>query len=175
MAFRIDPATEADVPVILSFIKELAAFERLSHEVVATEEQIHAALFSDRPVAEACLGRHDDEPVGFALFFSSFSTFLGRAGLYLEDLYVRPSHRGRGFGRRLLVHLARLARDRGCGRVEWSVLDWNHRAIAAYERVGAVPMDEWTVYRLTGAALTRLAETPGEGPPRSRPAPGRGA
>ena len=158
MPFRIDPATEDDVSIILSFIKELADFEHLAHEVVATEDGILAALFSTRPVAEACIGRYDGEPVAFALFFSSFSTFLGRPGLYLEDLYVRPEFRGRGFGRRLLIHLARQARDRGCGRVEWSVLDWNSRAIESYRRVGAVPMDEWTTYRLTGDALDRLAD-----------------
>ena len=157
MPFRIDEATEADVWVILSFVEELADYERLSHDVVATHDDIHAALFSDHPVAEAVIGRYDGEPVGFALFFSSFSTFLGRPGIYLEDLYVRPDYRSRGFGRRLLVHLARLAQTRGCGRVEWSVLDWNSRAIDSYRRAGAVPMDEWTVYRLTGEALDRLA------------------
>ncbi len=157
MSFRIDPATPADVPLVLEFIRELAEYERLAQAVVATERDVRAALFGERPAAEAVIGRQDADPVGFALFFRNFSTFLGRPGIYLEDLYVRPAFRGRGFGRRLLAHLARLARQRGCGRVEWSVLDWNAPAIAAYRRAGAVPLDEWTTYRLSGEALARLA------------------
>lgn len=157
MAFRIEPATEADIPTILRFIRELAAFEKLADEVVATEDQLRAALFSDQPVAESLIGRCDERPVAFALFFTSFSTFLGQAGIYLEDLYVTPDYRRRGYGRRLLAHLAALARERGCGRVEWSVLDWNQPAIESYRRVGATPMEQWTVYRLTGEALIRLA------------------
>ena len=157
MTFRIDPATEADVSVILSLIKELAEYERLSAEVVATEADIHRCLFSDRPVAEAMVGRWGAQPIAFALFFNSFSTFLGRPGIYLEDLYVRPEYRGRGFGRELLVHLARLAVERRCGRLEWAVLDWNEVAINTYRRAGAEAMDEWTVYRLTGRALEQLA------------------
>ena len=160
MSFRIDPATAADVPLILDLIRELADYEQLAHEVLAAEADIHAALFAERPAAEAVLGRLDGEAVGFALFFRNFSTFLGRPGIYLEDLYVRPAFRGRGFGRRLLAHLARLARQRNCGRVEWSVLDWNAPAIAAYRRAGAVPLDEWTTYRLSGEPLARLT---GEG------------
>ena len=156
-SFRIEPAAETDVPVILGLIKELAEYERLSHQVVATEADIHASLFSDRPFAEAVIGRYGVDAIAFALFFHNFSTFLGRPGIYLEDLYVRPAYRGRGFGRRLLVHLARLAVERRCGRVEWSVLDWNTQAIESYGRVGAVPMHEWTAYRLTGQALERLA------------------
>ena len=156
-AFRINPAAEADVPVILALIRDLAEYEKLSDQVTATEADIARALFADPPRAEAVIARLDGEPIGFALFFHNFSTFLGRSGLYLEDLYVRPPFRGRGFGRRLLVHLARLAVERGCGRFEWSVLDWNEPAIAAYRKAGAEPMDEWTVYRLTGAALRRLA------------------
>ena len=156
-SFRIEPAAETDVPVILGLSKELAEHERLSQEVTVTEADIHASLFSDRPVAEAVIGRYGVDPIAFALFFRSFSTFLGRPGIYLEDLYVRPAYRGRGFGRRLLEHLARLAIERRCGRVEWSVLDWNTRAIESYRRAGAVSMDEWTVYRLTGNALERLA------------------
>ena len=148
------------MPLILDLIRELAEYEQLAHEVVATEADIHAALFAERPAAETVIGRLDGEAVGFALFFRNFSTFLGHPGICLEDLYVRPAFRGRGFGRRLLAHLARLARRRGCGRVEWSVLDWNAPAIAAYRRVGAVPLDEWTTYRLSGEALARLA---GEG------------
>lgn len=155
--FRIRSATASDVPVVLALIKELAAYERLSHEVVATEDDIHRALFSSRPVAEAVIGEYQGQPVAFALFFHNFSTFRGRPGLYLEDLYVTPEFRRRGLGRRLLIHLARLAVERRCGRMEWSVLDWNDPAIKAYRRIGAVPLDEWTVYRLTGDALERLA------------------
>jgi GNAT superfamily N-acetyltransferase len=156
-SFRIRPAERRDVPVVLALIRELAEYERLSQEVVATEDDIHRALFSSRPVAEAVIGDYQGQPVAFALFFHNFSTFRGRPGLYLEDLYVKPEFRRRGFGRRLLIHLARLALDRGCGRMEWSVLDWNTPALEAYRRVGAVPLDDWTVHRLTGDALERLA------------------
>ena len=157
-AFRIDPAVEADVPVILALIRDLAEYEKLSDQVTATEADIARSLFGDPPRAEAVIARLDGDAIGFALFFHNYSTFVGRPGLYLEDLYVRPAFRGRGFGRRLLVHLARIAVDRGCGRFEWSVLDWNAPAIAAYRRAGAVPLDDWTVYRLTGDALERLAD-----------------
>lgn len=157
-AFRIDPAVETDAPVILDLIRDLAEYEKLSDQVTATEADIARALFAEPPRAEAVIARLDDEPIGFALFFHNFSTFVGRPGLYLEDLYVRPAFRGRGFGRRLLAHLARIAVDRGCGRFEWSVLDWNAPAIAAYRHAGAAPLDDWTVYRLTGDALNRLAE-----------------
>lgn len=157
-AFRIDPAIEADVPVILDLIRDLAEYEKLSVQVTATEADIARSLFGDPPRAEAVIARLDGDAIGFALFFHNYSTFLGRPGLYLEDLYVRPAFRGRGFGRRLLAHLARMAVDRGCGRFEWSVLDWNAPAIAAYRRAGAVPLDDWTVYRLTGDALRKLAE-----------------
>ena len=157
-AFRIDPAVEADVPVILALIRDLAEYEKLSDQVTATEADIARSLFGDPPRAETVIARLDGDAIGFALFFHNYSTFLGRPGLYLEDLYVRPAFRGRGFGRRLLVHLARIAVDRGCGRFEWSVLDWNAPAITAYRRAGAVPLDDWTVYRLTGDALKRLAE-----------------
>ncbi|MCS6806923.1 MAG: GNAT family N-acetyltransferase [Acidobacteriota bacterium] len=155
--FRIELATDADVPLILSLIKELAEYERLSHEVVATEEQLRNELFGERPVAEVIIGYVEDQPVGFALFFHNMSTFLGRRGLYLEDLYVKPEFRGRGFGRAMLVYLARLAVKRGCGRLEWAVLDWNEPAIRFYEKLGAVAMHEWTIYRLSGEALHRLA------------------
>jgi GNAT superfamily N-acetyltransferase len=155
---RIRAASEEDVPLILSFIRELAEYERLSDEVVATEEALRTHLFGDRPVAEVVIGEDGEEPAGFALFFHSFSTFLGRPGIYLEDLYVRPEFRGRGIGRSLLVRLARLARERGCGRLEWSVLDWNEPAIGLYERLGAVAVDGWTVYRLTGRALEEIGE-----------------
>jgi GNAT superfamily N-acetyltransferase len=155
--FEIRPATETDVPLILAFIKKLAAYERLAHEVVATEEGLRATLFGARPYAEVVIAYYKSEPVGFALFFHNFSTFVGRPGLYLEDLYVDERQRGKGFGKALLVHLARLAVERGCGRLEWAVLDWNESAINFYKSLGAVPMDEWTVFRVTGDALERLA------------------
>ena len=154
---EIRVATEADVPLILSFIRELAEYERLSHEVVATEEGLRDSLFGERTGAEVVIGYQDGSPAGFALFFHNFSTFLGRPGLYLEDLYVKPETRGRGLGRALLVYLAKLATERGCGRMEWSVLDWNEPAIKLYRGIGATPMDEWTVYRVTGEALEDLA------------------
>ena len=154
---RIAAATHADVRLVLGLIRELADYERMADQVVATEADIERALFGERPCAEAVIARVGDEAAGFALFFQSFSTFVGRPGLYLEDLYVRPAHRGRGIGRRLLAHLAGIAVERGCGRFEWSVLDWNELAIASYRRAGAVPMDEWTVYRLTGEPLRALA------------------
>lgn len=150
-------ATIDDVPLLLTFIKELAEYERLLHEVVATEELLRATLFGERRVAEVLIGEHAGDAVGFALFFHNFSTFVGRPGIYLEDLYVRPAHRGKGFGRALLKHLARLAKRRGCGRLEWAVLDWNEPAIGFYRGLGAVAMDEWTVYRVAGDALDRLA------------------
>jgi GNAT superfamily N-acetyltransferase len=154
---EIRSATEDDVPLILSLIRELAEYERLSHEVVATEEALRDSLFGERPVAEVLICHLGDEPVGFALFLHNFSTFLGRPGIYLEDLYVKPKYRGMGFGRALLVHLAKLARERGCGRLEWSVLDWNEPAIGFYRSIGASPVSGWTVYRVTGAALEELA------------------
>ncbi len=157
MYLEIRPATEDDVPLILSLVKELAEYERLSHEVVATEELLRNSLFGERPVAEVLVGHLGDEPVGFALFFHNFSTFLGKPGIYLEDLYVRPEFRGAGIGRALLIHLARLARARDCGRLEWSVLDWNEPAIGFYKRIGASPVSGWTVYRVTGVALDELA------------------
>ena len=154
---RVREASEADVPLILSLIRELAEYEKLSHEVVATEEGLRENLFGGRRYAEVLIGEHDGVPAGFALFFHNFSTFLGKPGIYLEDLYVRPEFRGAGIGKRLLVQLARLARERGCGRLEWWVLDWNAPSIGFYEKLGAVAMDDWTVYRLTGAALDELA------------------
>ncbi len=154
---EIRAATEDDVPLILSLIKELAEYERLSHEVVATEGSLRHWLFGERRVAEVLIGHHGGEPVGFALFFHNFSTFLGKPGIYLEDLYVRPEFRGAGIGRALLIHLAKLARERGCGRLEWWVLDWNEPAITFYKSLGALPMEDWTVYRLTGEALDELA------------------
>ncbi|HEY8540375.1 MAG TPA: GNAT family N-acetyltransferase [Steroidobacteraceae bacterium] len=154
---RIDPATPADVPVIRDLIRELAEFERLTHEAKATEEQLRDALFGPQPAAEVLIARMGDEVAGFALYFHNFSTFVGRRGLYLEDLFVRPRFRGLGCGAALLKRLARIAVERNCGRMEWSVLDWNQRAIDFYRSLGAVPMNEWTTYRLTGEALQKLA------------------
>ena len=151
-------ATEDDVPRILQFIRELAEYEKLSHEVVATEQTLRENVFGERRYAEILISEHDGAPAGFALFFHNFSTFLGRPGIYLEDLYVRPEFRGSGVGKALLSRLARLAVERGCGRLEWWVLDWNEPSIGFYEKLGAEPMDDWTVYRVTGGALDRLAE-----------------
>jgi GNAT superfamily N-acetyltransferase len=160
-AFRIEPATEKDVPAILSLIKGLAQYERLSHEVVATEKSLRESLFGARRVAEVVIGYADTQPAGFAVFFHNYSTFLGQPGIYLEDLFVLPQWRRRGLGRQLLAHLAREAVARSCGRLEWAVLDWNEPAIAFYKKLGARAMDEWTVYRLTGDALKKLASEPG--------------
>ena len=155
---RLRAATAADVPTVLRLIRGLAEYERLLDECVATEAQLRETLFGDRPQAEVVIAEVDGRPAGFALFFHNYSTFLARRGLYLEDLFVFPQYRGRGVGRALLVHLARLAVARGCGRFEWWVLDWNEPAIRFYRSLGAVPMDDWTVYRVTGDALRRLAE-----------------
>jgi GNAT superfamily N-acetyltransferase len=156
-AFRIERATERDVPLILKLIKALAAYEKMSADVTATEEKLRASLFGPHPGAEVAIAYADAEPVGFALFFQNYSTFLGQPGIYLEDLYVVPEQRGHGYGKRLLAHLAKLAVERGCGRLEWSVLDWNEPAIGFYRKLGAKPMDEWTVFRVTGDALPSLA------------------
>jgi GNAT superfamily N-acetyltransferase len=158
VSLQIREATEADVPVIAWFIRQLAEYEHLLHETTMTEETLRKSLFGPRPGAEVLLGYHQDKPVGFAVFFHNFSTFLGKPGLYLEDLFVIPEMRGKGFGRALLVHLAKIARDRNCGRFEWAVLDWNKPSIDFYKKLGAVPMDEWTIFRVTGEALERLAE-----------------
>ena len=154
---QIQPARETDVPQILRFVRELARYERLEHEVIATEADLRAALFGERPFAEALLARLDGAPAGFALFFHNFSTFTGRPGLYLEDLYVTPPARGRGIGRQLLRHLATVAIERRCARVDWAVLDWNTSAIAFYRSLGAQPLEDWRVFRLTGAPLEQLA------------------
>jgi len=154
---QIHPATEADVPLILQLITALAEYERLGHEVVATEAMVRESLFGPAPHAQAVIARIGGDAVGFAIWFSTYSTFLSRPGIYLEDLFVLPAWRGKGVGRALLRHLARTALERGCGRIEWSVLDWNETAIRFYRSLGARPMDEWTVYRLTGDAITRLA------------------
>ena len=155
---RIVSATERDVPTVLGLIKALAEYEQLGHEVEATEDDIRDSLFGDWPGAEVVLAYVGPELAGFALFFHNYSTFLGRRGLYLEDLFVLPAYRNRGVGRRLLSHLARVAVERRCGRMEWWVLDWNESAIRFYQSIGAVPMDDWTVYRLHGDALARLAD-----------------
>lgn len=155
---EIAGAEPADVPVILALIRELAEFERLLDQVAATEEVIRESLFGSQPRAEVLLARVAGEVAGFALFFHNYSTFLGKPGVYLEDLFVRPRFRGTGCGHQLLRQLAALALQRGCGRMEWAVLNWNQRAIEFYRGLGAAPMDEWTVYRLTGDALRRLGD-----------------
>jgi len=153
---EIRAATEGDVPQILTFIRALADYERMADAVVATEEGLRQSLFGTRAYAECVLALWKGKPAGFALFFHNFSTFLGRPGLYLEDLFVQPELRGMGVGRALLAHLAKLATDRNCGRLEWSVLDWNEPAIAFYKSIGAEAMNEWTVFRLREDALARL-------------------
>lgn len=157
--FTLRPATEADVSLILRFIKELGAYERLAHEVTATEAGLRESLFGPRPAAEVVIAYAGDEPAGFAVYFHTFSTFLGQRGLYLEDLFVVPRWRGHGLGRRLLAYVARVAVERGCGRMEWSVLDWNELALGVYRKIGARSMDDWTVQRLTGEALRDLASS----------------
>lgn len=156
-AASLRPATYADVGLLLAFIHELGDFERLALEVVVDEAVLADSLFGARPAAEAVIAEVDDDAAGFALFFHNFSTFHGRRGLYLEDLYVRPAFRARGIGRQLMRHLARTAVERGCARFEWSVLDWNTDAIAFYRELGAVGLDGWTVQRVDGDALQRLA------------------
>ncbi len=155
---RIAPATERDAAIVLGFIRKLAEYEKLSHMVVATEENIREHVFGPHHVAEVLLAYWNEEPAGFALYFRNFSTFLGQSGIYLEDLFVEPSHRGRGIGKALLKRLAKIAVERGYGRLEWAVLDWNTPSIEFYRGLGAVPLDEWTAYRLTGDALQRLAD-----------------
>jgi GNAT superfamily N-acetyltransferase len=157
-AFRIEPATERDVPLILELITALSVYERLAHEVTATEEQLRKTLFGPNPSAEVLIGYAGDEPAGFALFFPNYSTFLGKPGIHLEDLFVKPEWRGHGFGRQLLERLAAIAVERDCGRLEWTVLDWNEPAIGFYKKLGATLMDEWSTFRVTGDALRRLAE-----------------
>lgn len=156
--FAIRPATPADVPHIQSMILELAVFEKLEHLVVATEDKLHEGLFGAHPACEAIVGEENGEVVTFALFFHNFSTFLTKRGLYLEDLYVRQSHRGKGYGSRMLKHLARLAVERQCGRFEWSVLDWNTPAIDFYRSMGAEILPDWRICRVTGASLDALAQ-----------------
>ena len=152
-------ANEHDVPLILQFIEGLATYERLRESCVATEEKLRATLFSERPAAEVIIASIDGEPMGFALFFHNYSTFLAQRGIYLEDLFVTPAARGKGVGFALLSALARIAIERDCGRLEWSVLDWNQLAIDFYRRIGANPLDEWTMFRITGNALEQLGLT----------------
>jgi GNAT superfamily N-acetyltransferase len=156
--FAIRPATAADVPIILELIRALATYERAPNEVTATEDGLSKVLFGEKPAAEVLLAFENETAVGFAVFFHNFSTWLGRPGLYLEDLFVRPEDRGKGYGRALLIQLARVARDRGCGRMEWAVLDWNEPAIQFYRKLGAKSMDEWTVFRLKRDGIAKLAD-----------------
>ena len=157
MTIEIRFAERSDVPLIVHLIKSLAVYEKLESMVVATEEKVDRAMFGERPYAETIIAEVDGKPAGFALFFHNFSTFLAQPGIYLEDLFVEPEHRGSGIGRALLERLAQIAVERDCGRLEWAVLDWNKDAIGFYERLGATPNDEWTVYRLMGEALRSLA------------------
>ena len=157
MAPRIREAVESDLPTIEELIRALADYERLGHEVVMDGALLRRGLFGPRPYAEVLIAEEDGAPVGFALFFHNFSTFVGRPGIYLEDLFVRPEHRGGGCGRALLQRLAEIAVERDCGRLEWAVLDWNEPAIGFYRKLGARPNDDWTVYRLAGDALRELA------------------
>ena len=159
--FMIRLAIEEDAAVIYSLIKELAEYEHLSHEVTASVNDIRKTLFGKRPFAEILIGEYEGLPISFALFFYNYSTFLGKPGIYLEDLYVQPEHRGKGFGSRMLSHIAALAKERNCGRFEWSVLNWNTPAIRTYEKLDATPMKEWILYRLSGEALDRLADKSG--------------
>jgi GNAT superfamily N-acetyltransferase len=155
--FTLREAAAEDVPVLLSLIRELAVYEKLTDQVTATEESMKLSLFGIRPGAEALLGELHGEPVAYAVYFHNYSTFAGRLGLYLEDVYVKPELRGRGMGKSILSFLARLAKERGCARFEWSVLDWNEPSIRFYRSLGAVPLDGWTIFRMTGEALDRLA------------------
>ena len=157
---RIEPAAERDVPVIRQLIQGLAEYEKLAHLFVASEDDLRDALFGGSPVAEAMIASLDGRPVGYALWFQTFSTFLGKRGIYLEDLFVVPDARGAGVGRALLTRLAQIALERGCGRVEWAVLDWNEPAIRFYQGLGAEPIGGWTIYRLTGEALAKLGAGP---------------
>jgi GNAT superfamily N-acetyltransferase len=155
----IRPASANDVPTIFELIRALATYERAPNEVTATEEGLTEVLFGEKPASEVLLAFEGERAVGFAVFFHNFSTWLGRPGLYLEDLFVRPEDRGKGYGRALLVHLAKIARDRRCGRMEWAVLDWNEPAIEFYRELGAKPMNEWTVFRLTRDEISKLADS----------------
>jgi GNAT superfamily N-acetyltransferase len=164
---RIAPATSRDVPLLLQFIRDLADYEQLAHACVATEDNLRTHLFGRGAVAHAVIAYADDQPAGFALYFFNFSTFLARPGLYLEDLFVKPPLRKRGIGRALLAYLARVAVERDCGRMEWSVLNWNELALRVYRGIGAQPLTDWTVMRLTGPAISALAASAPAVPPRS--------
>ncbi len=156
-SFHIKPAEKKDIPIILNFIRKLATYEKLEHQVQATETLLEKNLFGDRHAAECLIGYADSRPVAFVIFFHNFSTFLAKPGIYIEDLYILPKMRGNGFGKQIFRYLARLAKERDCGRIEWWVLDWNSSAINFYRKIGAVPMDDWTVYRLKGNSLENLA------------------
>ena len=156
-ALTIRPATDSDVPLILCLVQALAQYEKLSHEVVATESALRETLFGDRPASEILIAEWDEQPAGFALFFHNYSTFVGKRGIYLEDLFVVPELRGKGIGRALLAQVAGLAVARNCGRFEWAVLDWNEPAIRFYKSLGAREMSDWRIFRLTGDALAELA------------------
>jgi GNAT superfamily N-acetyltransferase len=159
-SFSIRPATADDVTLVLEFIHALAEYEKLTHEITATPEEMAEHLFGASPRAEVLFPCEDEKPVGFALFFHNFSTFLARPGLYLEDLFILPEHRGKGYGRALMIYLAQVAQARGCGRFEWAVLDWNKPSIAFYRSLGATPMSEWIIQRVSGDALNELAAKP---------------
>ncbi len=156
--FTIRKANPDDIPLVLSLIKEIADYENLSHEVVATEENLHDSLFGENSNTEVIIAYYNELPAGYAVFFHNFSSFIGKSGLYLEDIYVKPELRGEGVGKKIFMHLAQLAVDRNCGRMEWSVLNWNVPAINFYQKLGAVPLEEWTVYRLTESKLNMLVE-----------------
>ena len=157
--FEIRDADVADIPIIMQLIRDLATYERAPNDVIATEEDLRQALFGAEPAAKVVIAFEDNAPIGFAVYFFNFSTWLGRPGLYLEDLFVKPEMRGRGYGRALLVHLAKIARDHNCGRMEWAVLTWNDPAIEFYKKLGAMPLDKWRIFRLTKDEIGKLAET----------------
>lgn len=158
-SFEIRDATVADIPIIMQLIRDLATYERAPNDVIATEQDLREVLFGAEPAAKVVIAFENTAPVGFAVYFFNFSTWLGRPGLYLEDLFVKPETRGRGYGRALLVHLAKIARDHNCGRMEWAVLTWNDPAIEFYKKLGAMPLEEWRVFRLTKDEIGKLAET----------------
>ncbi len=158
MDFEIRTAEEKDIPLLIDFVKKLADYEKMSDEVIADEEIYRKSFFGNVRFANAVIGYFDNKPVGIAIYFFNFSTFIGKPGLYLEDLFILPEMRGKGFGKKLLKHLAKIAVDNDCGRFEWSVLDWNESAINFYKSLGAIPMDEWTVFRLTDEKLNNLAK-----------------
>jgi GNAT superfamily N-acetyltransferase len=159
MNLQIHPATEADIPQILAFIRGLAEYEKLAHQCIATEESLRKTLFGPRPYADVIIARLDGKPVGFALFFHNYSTFLARPGIYLEDIFVLPEHRGAGVGKALLKRVAQIAKERDCGRLEWSVLDWNEPSIEFYKRLGAAVLPDWRICRMTAEQFAKLAES----------------